>query len=629
MNSLRSVSFCTAILLIIAAAPLGNAAERWARIRSKNFMLTGDATEAQIRQVAEYLEQLRELLGQVYPADGRAPSVPTTVVVFKNDQSFRSFGPANEAKPTVSQAYFQPGHDMNLMLLTGEAAIPRSILHDYVHQVVRDLSEVTPLWFTEGVAEYYGSLEPSAQDRKLWLGRPIAEHINTLNKESLLSFDQLFAVDRDSPSYHEVERQGVFHAQSWALVHYLMLGREGKHRNHVPDFLNQFAEGKPGLNAFQTAFQTDYKTIEQEFQTYLHNRSGVPAASYNAKPTRQFDTELQASTLTEAESELFIGDMLLHLNRLANAEIHLNKAIELDANLGAAHSAMGALRGRQKAYDEAADYMQRALDLDPNNYVVHFNYAELIRSQQDDQNDADEAKVNLMRSELRKTIELAPTFVEAYELQAASNLLADENYDQTVELLRKAIAYSPGRESLTLMLAQVSLRKEDYVGAGTALTRLVQNTSADSGIRHNAQILLDQVRRHESAQREITAAAPPDSPLVPVTSSISSSKNTIVEEISGTGRPRPEGETITGLVSSIDCSKGMTLVVKTDGGPTVRLHSDTPQKIQFTSYTSNVVNTINCGPTKAPGIPVTVIYRPTPGGANLGEPLTVEFTEKK
>ena len=36
----------------------------------------------------------------------------------------------------------------------------------------------------------------------------------------------VLAVDRDSPLYNERDKAGVFYAESWALLHYLLLGRE-------------------------------------------------------------------------------------------------------------------------------------------------------------------------------------------------------------------------------------------------------------------------------------------------------------------------------------------------------------------------------------------------------------------
>ena len=92
-------------------------------------------------------------------------------------------------------------------------------------------------------------------------------------------------------------------------------------------------------------------------------------------------------------------------------------------------------------------------------------------------------------------------------------------------------------------------------------------------------------------------------------------------------RVRPQGSQVTGVLTLVDCKAGLTLTVRS-GANTVRLHSDTPDKIEFVSYVPSVSTSISCGVVPGTGIPVVITYRPTPGGPNAGEPLLVEFVEK-
>jgi hypothetical protein len=41
-----------------------------------------------------------------------------------------------------------------------------------------------------------------------------------------LDWNTLFAVDRESPYYNELDKMSIFYAQSWALTHMLMLGKD-------------------------------------------------------------------------------------------------------------------------------------------------------------------------------------------------------------------------------------------------------------------------------------------------------------------------------------------------------------------------------------------------------------------
>jgi hypothetical protein len=85
---------------------------------------------------------------------------------------------------------------------------------------------------------------------------------------------------------------------------------------------------------------------------------------------------------------------------------------------------------------------------------------------------------------------------------------------------------------------------------------------------------------------------------------------------------RPEGEHVTGLLTLLDCTSGLTLHVRTDA-QMLQLHSDNPTSIQFLSYVPDVSANITCGP-RDPGIPVTITYQ-----KEALEPLVVEFIETR
>ena len=60
----RCASIFAAVLLLslFAFVPVSSAKETWTRVRSKNFLLVGNAAERDIRKVAVRLEQFRDVL---------------------------------------------------------------------------------------------------------------------------------------------------------------------------------------------------------------------------------------------------------------------------------------------------------------------------------------------------------------------------------------------------------------------------------------------------------------------------------------------------------------------------------------------------------------------------------------
>jgi hypothetical protein len=64
------------------------------------------------------------------------------------------------------------------------------------------------------------------------------------------------------------------------------------------------------------------------------------------------------------------------------------------------------------------------------------------------------------------------------------------------------------------------------------------------------------------------------------------------------------------------------------GNGSVELHSDDPSTVEFISFTASVKNDFACGTFKSE-IPVLIVYKKGSDPRYLGDPLRVEFTDKK
>src|ERR1700694_3157038 len=113
----RLIILLAAVLAFSSLAPVVpvSAKDTWTSVRSKSFLLIGNASEKEIRQVGVRLEQFREVFSRLFPKINFSSPVPTTVIVFKSDGSYRPF------KPSANTAgYFQAGLDINYITLTTE-----------------------------------------------------------------------------------------------------------------------------------------------------------------------------------------------------------------------------------------------------------------------------------------------------------------------------------------------------------------------------------------------------------------------------------------------------------------------------------------------------------------------------
>jgi len=582
------------ILVLFLFAIAARAADKWTAVQSKNFLVVGNATETQIRDVAENLELFRTSYGKFFELREDAATVGTTVIVFKSDASFRPYKPMYQGKPASIAGYFQGGEDKNLIVISAEIETPRVIYHEYVHRLMSDTLSSRPPWFQEGFAECFSTLEIEGRDKKLRLGRAIGEHIALLSERRLLPLEQLFAVTTESKEYNEEEKQNLFYAESWALVHYMMLGPKDR-KTRFFEFLDGLNKGTPAPVVFERVFQTDLLSFQKTLEAYIR-RLAWPAMEINSPGELDRSIDMSVRTLTEAEAEFYLGDMLLHDDRLADAEPHLETALRLDPNLAGAQAAMGRLLLRQNKDADAMAYLKRATQLDPRNYLARYYYASAIHGDNRTLTDAEWATA---RTELLRAIELAPQFTAATALLANMNLVRDTEIPQTIDLLRKARAFAPGNDNLAVMLAFALSRTPQRAEARGLAESVLMKSSLTPTMRRNAETLLASLNQ---ALMEHPAQLPEATSLPAA----------------------PEGtQRIRGTLTRIECDERILLVLIVDGRTMkFRIGSKTPDP----SLTSVI---IGCGPLPQGGIPAKILYWPEDFADSLGEVVTVELGDQR
>lgn len=637
-------------LLLIATASTASAKDTWTSVRSQNFFLVGNASEKEIRQVATRLEQFRDVFTRLFGSRIKFTSpVPTTVVVFKSQSAYKPFNPSNAA------GYFQPGPDINYITLTTErrndADEPFHIIfHEYVHLLVNNMLTNVPDWFNEGLAEYYSTFYVD-DERKAFLGSVVSNHVLYLREQKLLPLKVLFTVDRRSPYYNEGSKRGVFYAESWAMVHYLIQGNKGQRVPQLGTFLDLLARGTPVEDAFKKAFQVDYSVIEKELKDYVQGGNYMMTrVTFDKK--LEFDTEMQSAPISEAEAQSYLGDLLLHLGDLDGAEKRLEQALQLNPDQAMANSSLGLVKVRQGKFSEAKPLLQKAIAANSQNYMVHFNYAfALSREGMDERNMVSGYSAEVadeMRAELKRAIELSPTFPESYHLLAFINLVKNEQIDESIALVKRGMALSPGREEFSFILAQLYMRKEDFKSARQILEPLAHGNSVDQQMRANAQSLLDsmtrmeeQMARFKERQNEMNGGNSDGPPRLTrkgdaASGGASSQKEAAPEETLSPAdfelpirKPAAGEEQVVGLLLRIDCdAKGATFVIKV-GDALLKLHAPNFDGIQFTTFTPDVAGAISCG-TRKQANKVVVTYRPAKeaGAKSSGDVVALDFVPK-
>lgn len=206
---------CCGLLLPAAAATPATTPRvppvrgNWLRVRTANFTLYGDATEAKIKDVGLEMEKLRAVLASFKNGEARSP-VPTVVLVFRDITQLDPYRPLYKGKPKPMGALFLQGHGGNFVALSAGWNLDARpfIYHEYLHDFMRSNFLPQPLWYEEGLAEFYSTFRADATEATV--GLPVEGHIRRMREGFLIPLERLFAIDRESPEYNEREREGTF-----------------------------------------------------------------------------------------------------------------------------------------------------------------------------------------------------------------------------------------------------------------------------------------------------------------------------------------------------------------------------------------------------------------------------------
>jgi tetratricopeptide (TPR) repeat protein len=617
-----AVTLC--LLAVVSEHTPVLAKDNWISVRTNHFLMVGNDSEKEIRAVGLKLEQFRAVFTRLFPNMVFSTPVPTTVVVFKSHSSYAPFKPhANTA------GYFQPGRDVNYITLTTELNGSQDafsvIFHEYTHLLVNNTFKNAPVWFNEGLAEYYSTFKIT-DDRKITLGTPIGNHVYLLRDSKMLPLRTLFEVDHKSPHYNESKKQGIFYAQSWALMHYLLIGKTG-FVAPLTRFLELQEANVPLDQAFQQAFGMPFETMEKDLRNYIkQDRYNVLNGHFEKK--LELDTNAQAVPLSEAEGQAYLGDLMFHSHR-KDAYTYLEKAIKLDPNLGMAHASLGMAYFREGKVNEARASLERAVSLNSQNYLAHYYYAFTLSRQSEEGAPVSAYTPEIaakIRQHLQKAIALRPDFVESYNLLAFVSLVSGENMPEAIASLKEALKVSPGRNDFSFTLAQLYARTGDYKTAREMLEQLVKSNDNEV-MQQPIESLLAQIKkieenagRYEHLKRTSGASGgPPALVTVGGETTTTRSTNTPTSEpaqndpsfyLRDVLRKPEAGETqLQATLIRLECdAKGIVFVIQTDKG-LLRLRTASFEDVEITTYDPGVNGQITCGERKPANV-VVVGYLP-------------------
>ncbi len=552
------------------------AADGWVELESGPITVFTDAGEREGRRCLERLEELRRVLASQWES-----SVPVQVLLFRRESDYARYRPDDTVR-----GFFQSGAEHHFIALS--AGFPewlRVVSHEYVHLLLHHTTAPLPKWLEEGLAEFYSTAEIRSEEGVL--GRPVAVHIATLRRQAWLDAVEVLSGAQILARRDGAAKTAVFYAQSWALVHMLML--DPAYRGRLDHFLRELGGREPEMAVFRQVFGRRFDEAVMELRRYA-DRATLPLrrVRLNHSPA---DPEIAvrdgwlSARLARVELALLTG-------RAEWAEFDLGDLEQRHANSPEAQTALGMFALGARDTDRAERHMLRAMELGSRQSLPYFEYALLLRER-------GEPPDRVLRY-LREAIDRNPQHAEAHFILGLA--LARERDDAVaLEHFATAARLLPRQSSFWHALALCHHRLGDASSAEAAARRALQAAATP-----------EQIEMAEAAIRlAVSSEAPPpvDRPAVQVGKAWQ--------------RPQPDRR-IDGVLRRIEClGERARIYVQTDS-ETVKLLVREPDDVVLRNL-GEIQFEFGCGPQQARPVVIEYLARPDRRMETQGDVLVMEF----
>jgi tetratricopeptide (TPR) repeat protein len=434
-----------------------DAAPTWVQVRSPHFIVMTDSNVRQASHLADQFERMRAVLHTLFPGAKVDPPEPIFVIAAKDQKSFRTLEPADYlAKGKLPLGgYFLQGPEKNYILLRLDAESEHpfaTVYHEYTHFAFSGAREWMPLWLNEGIAEFFQNTD--IHDKDVALGQPSTEDVLYLRQNRLIPLPVLFAVDHNSPYYHEENKGSVFYAESWALVHYLEITDRQSHQDRITAYAQLLARKQDPVSAAAVAFG-DLNKLQRELEMYIRESSfhyfRIPSPP--SPGVASFETSVVSATDADARR----AEFLAYNGRTAEAHALLDAVLKEQPNNALACETLGYMALHDQDFADARKWLTQAVKLDSKSYLANYYYASMSM------NDNGLKDASAIEASLKAAIQLNPAFAPSYDRLAALYLMQGEHLPEAHMLELQATELDPSNLYYRINTARLlaAMKRED------------------------------------------------------------------------------------------------------------------------------------------------------------------------
>jgi tetratricopeptide (TPR) repeat protein len=586
-----------ALPVLVSILPL-QAEQHWISLTTPHFeMYTTNGAGSGTRAL-QVFERVRAFFLEASPTK-QAPDTPVRIIAFRSEKEFAPYRPNGGAA-----AYYQRSRKRDYIVMQDLSTDNyRTAVHEYTHLIVEHAGVKLPIWLNEGLADLYSSLEPRG-DQTI-VGRPLEGHLQLLGQQKWLDLSVLLAVQQDSPYYNDRDKMAIFYAQSWALTHMLVLGKD--YHAGFSRFISSIAGGKSAEASFASVYGKTLGQVRADLNGYFQ-KTTIQVSVFDIK-MEKINLQPRIADLTSLHTELALTDLLASQPRKsAEAKNRLERIAAQYPENAEVEESLGYFAWQSGDSSTAADHFAKAVTKGIDDPEMLYHYATLIDQQRE--------KLELSIAALRKALELKPGYREARYLLGLQEMNA-QHYGAALSVLTSLKTIKPA-EAFTVYsaLAYCDLKLNIPEQARVLGQRAKEYAGTEAERQRASEFLeyLDRLERYKKAAAE-TPAAFTEVTQEPGPIPRARHQPTVMIDHQGLERA-------VGTAESLECrGSALHLHVRVEEKSIVFAIRD-PKKIIVRNTKDGYVD-FACGPIKS--MPVTVLFAPDTTGSTAGLVRELEF----
>ena len=579
----------TAVFGLLGVFACAQTPARWRLTRSEHFELYSQASDASARSSLIWLEQLRSFyLQKTGLAQESLP--PVRVIAFRSAHEYEPY-----RLDAVSDAHFIGTETRDYIVMT--AADAGIAAHEYAHSFLRAQGLRFPLWFSEGLAEFFSTV--SLGVKGCTIGGDLPARSQTLHRYAWIPLAELVGLAADSPFRDNRDTAVVFYAETWALADMLVLSPE--YGTRFGALIAVLAAGTPSAQALPSVYGKSLDIISRDLRGWMTGkRAPVALPGIEVGEAAVGAPE----DVSQVQARAVLADMLLAAGQLDRANaMYKDLARETPSDAGVS-AALGNIALRRGDKERARQEWKHAIDQGIRDPKLCYEFAAL--------GEMAGLPGEELRPALERAIALNPDFDDArYHLALVEKNSGD--FEAAIANFRAMRLVAPARAysywiAVTDTLIQLD-RRDEALGASKHALEHAPN-AAD----RRYAMELGYIAKTDVAVRFTTNQ---DGHVEMETTRVphkTADWNPFIE-------PGDTMRHVEGALLEIDCNGGSTKFVVDTGAGTVTLSIADPGHVQM----RNAPAEFTCGVQQAAKVAVDYAVSANPGAKTDGLVRGVEF----